>query len=562
LRALLLFLLLACTEETAEEEEPLGTEESPLPLEAGQLEILQPMNGSRIEGNIVLAEGTAAHLLGLQSHDQQIPLNEDGSWTARLELPSGLRLVEFRGESLRGTTLKEERLVLLGEGRMPEAPIPEGLVFFLSKSGMGSLAETIAAQVDPQAVESEIKKSGNLYRKSIGLIGPLQASVKVKLSSLDFRAVEATLLPQNDEIALEIELKQLEVHTRIEIRIGPVLSIAKARITSDPAVIRCRVIPRLSEGQLRIGIRDSEVDLQGFELKLTGIPKGVEPESIRRDLRRSIEAELAQRLKTELPGRVNPVLAELDQELQIDLGHERVRVQVEPSRLQIDENGAELSLSQTIQGPSSGDLSVLALSTVPPAPIPGSSATLSLADDLPNRVLHEAWQRGLFNVNLSTVGGELDERVTEALDAREIRILARPRLPPVIVGRPEGVQLQVGPIVANVESPDGAFGTRMELEISAWVDLEAVLQDGVIRLQMTDLETRIILLDHDWSLPAPLIILAIRSSMELEDRIDQALERISIPMPVFPGMILEPLSIDRAPDQGYTRGGLQLRQSE
>jgi hypothetical protein len=559
--------MLGCTEDVSEEDLPQTENTGELapasPPAAGELEVLLPVNGARIVGSLVEAVGTSAHLAGLRSEGESIPLGEDGGWSAELARDPGLRIIEFRGDSLRGTTLKEERLVLVGDGRVPDDPVPAGLVFFVSKTGMGSLANSIAVQIDPEEVESEIKKSGSLYRKSIGFIGLARASIEVKLKSLDFQSVDATLTPRQDKLELEIQLNQLNVQTSIEIRIGPTTTNASARMLSDPAIIRCEVVPRLQGGTLRVDVKNTEVKLKNFKPKLSGIPMGLEPESIRTDIRKALETELAKGLEADLPAQVNPFLAELNQKLRVPLGHEQITIQIQPSAVRIDEDGAELSLSQTIQGVYPDDaMPVLALSGTAPSATEGTSATLSLADDLPNRVLHEAWHRGLFELVLSTASGELDARILEALEAKEITIRAHPLLPPVVVGTQDGIQLQAGPVHTVVTTPDGNYGTRMELEISAWVDLEATILDGDIRVRMSDLETRIILLDHDWSLPEAMVLLAVRKSMDLENRIEDALDRTVIPIPSIPGLDVEPVSIDRDPHHGYSRGALQLKHSD
>ena len=164
-----------------------------------------------------------------------------------------------------------------------------------------------------------------------------------------------------------------------------------------------------------------------------------------------------------------------------------------------------------------------------------------------------------MDIVLTTADGTLDDRVQEILGSPQAEVHVSTRLPPVVIGTEEGIQIQVGAVDARLETPGGRFGSRLEFEISAWVDLSADLKSGLLHLEQRDVETRIVLHDHDWTLPESVIIASISKSIDLEARIDQALKNVLIEIPDIPLFTIEAAGIDRAPDGGYSRASIRLR---
>ena len=566
---LLTLLLTSCSEEAAEEEdapeEATETEALAAPdaetgrPPAGELTIESPTHGSMVESRTFQISGSSVNMKSLSSGEDTIALQEDGRWSAEVERPSGLQLLKISGESLRGPTLREETLILVGETQPPDAAVPEGVVFYISADGMGALASAISKQIDPDEVERLIQESGTLYEhKFTVLMG--SGSLNVNLRSLEFDSVDATITPGDSALELEIELHGLSVVTNINMALWGGSGTATMSITADPAVIRTTIQPRIEDRELQIDAQDTSVSLQNFQPKFFSLPKGIEPQSLRNEIRKALEASLAQELERELPAELNPILRDLNKSAQIPLGPTTLTLETRASRLHIDSEGAEFAFSQSIGDSYPADaIGVLTQQSSRPAPLQDSSATLSVGDDLANRLFYEIWAKDVLSFQLSSQDGTLDARTLKALKATEATIQVKALLPPVIVGTETGFQLQAGPILATVLSPGGGYGDRLELEIAVWVDLETTLESEQIRIRQTDLTSELAIRDHNWSVPGPIITTTIRKGLDLENQIDLALDQVAIPIPELPGLELKPLAVDRAQQGGYTQGSIQLR---
>ena len=200
----------------------------------------------------------------------------------------------------------------------------------------------------------------------------------------------------------------------------------------------------------------------------------------------------------------------------------------------------------------------LQLGAEPPAPISGHSATLSVGDDLANRLLHQLWANGHLDFDLNTETGTLSRDVADGLGSSQARLRISSALPPVLIDTPRGVELQLGPIEVVLDSPNGKYGTRMALELVLWVQLEFLLNGQQIQIRQTNVQVDQTIVDHDWLVAKPIISTTLNLIIDLEDEIDRALQQVSIPIPSIPGIQLTGKAIQRSPNTHYMQGAIEV----
>jgi hypothetical protein len=115
--------------------------------------------------------------------------------------------------------------------------------------------------------------------------------------------------------------------------------------------------------------------------------------------------------------------------------------------------------------------------TSPPAPHALSAAdpiSLSLHDDLLNRILFEAWRGGLLNLALTTDDEPLLGLLFAQLGSTEGSIAVDAKLPPVAVQGPEGLVVQFGEIDLTVATPGGTYGELVRVRIAGSARMDKI----------------------------------------------------------------------------------------
>jgi hypothetical protein len=198
--------------------------------------------------------------------------------------------------------------------------------------------------------------------------------------------------------------------------------------------------------------------------------------------------------------------------------------------------------------------------TSPPAPHALSAAdpiSLSLHDDLLNRILFEAWRGGLLNLALTTDDEPLLGLLFAQLGSTEGSIAVDAKLPPVAVQGPEGLVVQFGEIDLTVATPGGTYGELVRVRIAGSVPVSPKVTDGALGVSLGEPFLSMMVVETDWPADEGTITNLLLSQLPIDQLLSIA-GAIDFPLPSLLGLVIEEATAVRASSGVHTTVGLTL----
>jgi len=261
-----------------------------------------------------------------------------------------------------------------------------------------------------------------------------------------------------------------------------------------------------------------------------------------------------------VPDLLDTTLSGLDLDFELDLLGTPVTLGTAFRSVVIDANGVQLVADVDVDVPAQGDKSApgfLAGDVDRPTPNTTADLSMSLSDDLVNRLLFEVWNGGLVDQTLSTADGSLPAEYLESFGASEGELSFDAKLPPVLVQKGAETELQVGELQARLSTPSNPNFTFIDLALSALVPVDLEVVDGSLTVALGEPALQFVVRDTDWNLDRSAITQLLEEELPI-DALLASLGVLAIELPEIAGVTLENASIERDPSGVFTNVAAEL----
>jgi hypothetical protein len=462
----------------------------------------------------------------------QATIGSDGAFSAQIEVSEGATLIETVARDTDGITATDTRAVEAGQLRAVGTDITRAVTAAMSADTFAKLS----------AAAGPIIKGLNLG----AMIAPLQPMVhwddpngedcefaRVFVDDIKFSDIKISLAPVQGGLAFSAEIDKLDVpgHARYA-----VACLSGSNTLQIVVAGTLDVAPNGMAG-FTTKLANPNVSVTNFHLAASGIPGGI-LNSLHLDS--AIQFVIAKGAELAMNPLMNQALGALGGPQQLDVLGTKLDMQVAPSTISFDPNGALVAMNMKVLlagGESSPGY--IFTDNGAPAMDPGHGFQLGLADDLANELLAELQATGLLDLTVPVPGG--------LFDAAQLRMT----LPPMISADASDGELRlvIGDLIATFTSR----GTPVaRAAINARVDLKVSPVNGAgVALQLGTPEIHINVLDDIANVTGfSDTELANASTAVLGAQIDSVSKLlVAIPLPTIAGLAVRDVSI--ASDNGY-----------
>lgn len=526
---LVVLATIGCKKEVAQPTSTFGTDDDPTSGEL-DIDILQPEAGAHLPVGTVTVEGTQTGLNSVTLNGEPIEATS-GTFSRDIELERGVNNIDARGE--KGTTFRlTRRAVLAGTFAEPFGPIDEAMGIRLNQGGLDALGPIVGGLLDPASLTKSLSKSGALYESFV---------VDIYIQSIDFAPLDMAFEPSQGSMAMDLVLPDLEVILFMDTAID-----FELEVTADQAIIGGDMgLGTDGQGHLTADFANPTVALDGFDYDTSLIPG--DWSFLEGEIQGIVEGVLQDQIAELVPGLLEETLATLDIALELDLLGTPVSVGTSFANAFVDADGVQLIADLDVEVPGAGTKiapGYLTGDTDRPTPNTVDDMTMSLSDDLVNRLLFELWNGGLIDMTLSTEDGSLPAAYLEAFGASSGTLALDAKLPPVLVQKEAATELQVGEVLARLETPNNPNFSYIDLALTAKLPVDLEVVDGSLTIAISDPDVQFVVRDTDWNLDHSAITQLLEEELPIETLI-AAFGVLQFELPEIAGISLTNAAINR-----------------
>jgi hypothetical protein len=430
---------------------------------------------------------------------QPVSVDDGGNFVHFVERGAGVHTVVLTATDESGHVSSVSRGAIFGMFEPPEGPTWNAITLETGTEVFDVIEMAILAAIDRDQIDQLIQEYDDNFEG-------------IEILAVEFSEVEVSLEPRNGRLRARIWIYDL----RVDVRITEILGFSSGTLTgsvfADPAELSTDVyVTATPEGNLSTRLGNARASLTDFDLEIDGALD---------TLADWLEDWVGSLVEDALVSVVENVLVDqlFDPEVlnrSVEVLGETIETRFLVTYLAFDERGASgiadmaAPASTVTFGRSAPGVYVTAHET--PFGNRRRQARVSLSDDFINKVLFQAWQGGVLDIELADLQGEdgvfpTDLTVSnmallfgsELLDhaAGETPVSVRLELtiPPVVVMEDGQLRVDVADVLVGLFIEDGTSGTRfatvavsgrvlvrptldpeglsLDFSVEAWADLE------------------------------------------------------------------------------------------
>jgi hypothetical protein len=522
------------------------------------LTITSPEAADWLAPGDVTVEGTSAYVERVDVNGAAAAFsNGDRSWSVPATLERGINLIDARGYEDDGDELVAKVGVLAGTFGDPGVPVEDAMLLRVNQSGIDEILGLVDSYLSVESINDIAVGMGSLYNT-----GALGLTLDAYIDSIDFGTPTFVATPETGKLHLDVVIPDLLVDMRVEIT-GWTDGTIPAAVYADSARLSADLLVNAEDGRLSVDMVDPSIELEGFGSDIT-LPDWLTWVDWVADLftgtvQGTLEDLLIEQLQTQVPALLDSTLAGLDPSFETELMGKALSLEAAFADADVDRDGITLTLDVNVTMPSDGTQSyqgyLLAAGDAPEVDRTADMAA-GVSDDLLNRLLFEVWRAGLLQMEISSEDISLLSLIFEKLHATGGSIALDARLPPVIIEQDGQLQLQVGELDTRITTPDGEFGTELLISMTAFVNIEPKLEDGVLGVELGDADLDLTVKDSNWGVDPDTITNMVNEALP-EDQVKLMLNAavvslVSIEIPALLGFELDSATVARDAGGAYS----------
>jgi hypothetical protein len=369
-----------------------------------------------------------------------VELGPDGSFSLSLPAEAGLQALVFEATDGDGNVADRALGVARGPVRPTDERLSPAVAVNLSEGGVLTLADEVSATVTEALVRAELVAANPLYSGSTRVSG-LLLNVVVNATNVSWTSLTPGVRLSAGQLGIDLTVQDLEITTQQLVSLGGFPSTTTGRFTDSSTTISMDLeLAALARGDVGVEATRSEVSFTSPAYDSGGY---------------TIPASLGFDFEALVSPVVGPLIADyteavLEEQLEaivldapldllgapLDFHGELDEVRVEPAGIALRFDG-ELSGGRLDPAVPAAPGS---LHSPGPAPEPADSAAdlaFALSPALVNRVIHSAWQGGVFESTLSAADLGIEPALIELIfpGAETLDLGLSARLPAAIAAR-------------------------------------------------------------------------------------------------------------------------------
>ncbi len=534
------------------------------------LTLTAPQAAEWLAQGVTDTNGEWQALTDIHVNDQPMAVSGslNGDFGGQLELGRGITIVQASGVDNRGDTTFVKNHVLAGEFNGPRTAVEDAAIIRLNEAGIGVILNTVEEGVDPVLLTSLLVTAEPIYEGEFldfdndneGLIG-----VDLYIDGVDLSYVELDVELMEDEMAFTASIYGLDISTSaVAFFSGNELFDTGVIVYADRVDITGTLTMSAFQGELDVQLLDSDVQITGLDVDLSAIPLNFEGQLLGATMEGIVESQVSGLLGDQITTLMRDTLSAFDLSFETELLGKSVVVDAEFSGASIDPAGVELKMDVDVNMPNTTLHPYTGVLTAPggrPTPDANADVSMSLWDDLLNKMLFEAWRADMLVQNLSSEDGSLTPIALVALHADSATVAVDGVLPPVVVQDADGnLEAQMGEVGIIIDTVGSDLGSHMELVLAINVDVDIDVVDGVIDVSLGTPVVDIMVRNSDWGASNEALSALLVDVLPI-DLILSLVGDLTFPLPELPGLTFD-ADAGRDGNGTHTAVRLSLRQTE
>ena len=519
------------------------------------LEIATPVAASFNSRSEIHVSGQFESIGSLRMNGEAVALQNHGNFGFDTEIITGMNFFEFTAAGLDGVDYLERRTILNGRYLDANDTLQESVGVFLGEEGLSSLGGAAADLIDADYLTDYMAAMNPVYTDSVQIDWAI-IELGFYIDQITFDSADVKIIPSNDMLQIEVDLNNTFVDGRVLADLYGLglidddfdfdLSATTSRLFFD-------VSPSLVNGEITIEPAGGHVQFDGFAYDIGGLSDFVEAFVFVEEIRSLVEDALYSEIEAVVVPLVEEAISGFELSTEIEVLDTTVEVDGVISSLDVTKEGLAIHMDVDLDLPRQRTIEngFLASSEAAPDFDLSSAAEAIFTDNLLNMALYRLWEAGAFDMEVSTTDDTLDPTVATLLESKDVTMNMRPALPPVILTRGNTLMMEFGEVEVEVETPGGALGDNAVWVVAGSAQVEANVVDGVLNLEIGDVETTVVVRDNDWEMD----VVSATSLVEGVMPFDMVIERfgsVALPLPTIPGIILDGTSLDRTGDDSQS----------
>jgi hypothetical protein len=444
----------ACTDAPAELKDP-----PILKVTSPQRSLIQSGAGAVVvTGTVTPNEESGEAIEKVLVNNVQATLHADGTFTATVSIKPGATLIHTEARDAAGQKAEDTRAVHAGQLRPVGSNIEDAIQVAMSKQAFAKLSAAAGPMIEGLDLGAMLAPMQPMARWSDETVDCNYARYFV--DDVNLGNVEISIIPTLQGLQFRAQVDNLDVASHANYSLLCADGSNNIRIRAPKVVVAGTLVVEPSGNQgFKTALTNETVQITGLDIQAGGIPGDI-IDFLNLDTAAGWIISKAAPLAME--PMMNKALGGLAGPQVVDVMGKSLTMEVDPTAIDIDGNGAMISLAtkMVIAGSESSPGFIFTDNGLP-ALDAGNGFALGLADDLANEMFAEVKAIGLLNLSMHADGGTFNETGMEMT------------LPPLLSADPVDGKMKV--VIGDMISTFKHNGTPVaRAAINASIDLQIV----------------------------------------------------------------------------------------
>lgn len=422
----------------------------------------------------------------------QATLNADGTFTAMIQVQPGATLIHTEARDAAGQTASDTRSVQAGELRPVGANIEDAITAAMSVQAFAKLSAAAGPMIEGIDMAAMLAPMQPMVH-----MGDEQGEdclfARMYVDDVAMANADIALIPTNAGLSFRAQIDGLDVPARARYAVACVSGSNNLRVRANRVVVSGTLVVTADGNEgFKTHLTNETVQITGLDIQASGIP-GTIIDMLSLDTAVGYIVSKAAPLAME--PMLNKALGGLAGPQQLDMLGATLHMEVDPTAIDIDANGALVTLStKMLIAGSERSPGFIFTDNGLPAMNPGTGMQIGLADDLANELMAEITALGMLNLSMPSHGGTFDETALQMTSAPMISADPVDGKMKVILGdvmvtfKDHGTPVAKAALSAAIDLKivPASNGYGVALELGTPVSYVNVLDDIANNTRMTD----------------------------------------------------------------------------
>ncbi|HJN77206.1 MAG TPA: hypothetical protein QGF58_24995 [Myxococcota bacterium] len=520
-----------------------------------ELVLRTPAAGEHTTGETVRVTGVARHLDEVEVNGIPADVSMWGGFEVEVPVDNGMTVIEAVGFRDDGEIRFERHAIISGRFGDPDQPVEQAIVARVNQGALDFAMLLAQDAINPDEITRQAMAMNPVMNEDGWLM-----TVKAVIDTVSFQQPKLRATPTVDNLLIELRIPAFHVAVS-----------SWGQILGNPFDVwvsvgadEIKITPGLGMGsdgeRLKLTVESFDIELIGFSFDTSLLPGEIEDMLLVDSVVEKMESALETAAQELLAPVVETALDGLDLSFETQISGRALTGELAFSDAFVDTDGIQLAMDMETHMPASVTSRAPGyLLSEGGSPSPSTKADLSVAisDDFVNALFFQMWQAGLLDIELSTEDGTLDPELLTRLKAEEGTIRARAELPPLIGQERGRLQIQVGELAVDLDTPGGELGDHLELAVDLQIDAAPTTYEGVLDLGLGEPTIDMMVRDNDWGATEESTTNLIEAMLPLDSLVG-VLGGVEIPLPSIDGTTPIDIKILRDDSGAHTMVGLDL----